>query len=159
MTGVDAGQESQKTTRDGGQSAAEVASESDMGASAVDEALAEFAALGLGEPALRALRDLGFGAPTPVQRQTIPPLLAGRDIIAQAPTGTGKTAAYDLPLVERLDAQAFVPQALIVTPTPTSRAMSASASAVSGVSSVGLSTTRLLVAIAGASLCDTMLSG
>ena len=77
----------------------------------------EFAALGLGPDALRAMADLGYGAPTPIQRQAIPLLLAGRDIIAQAPTGTGKTAAYGLPMIERLDGQLFAPQALIVTPT------------------------------------------
>ncbi|HEX9039379.1 MAG TPA: DEAD/DEAH box helicase [Ktedonobacterales bacterium] len=84
---------------------------------AAADALAEFAALGLGSKALSALTDLGFGAPTPIQRQTIPLLLAGQDIIAQAPTGTGKTAAYGLPIIERLDASVYVPQALIVTPT------------------------------------------
>lgn len=76
-----------------------------------------FAALGLGEASLHAIADLGFGEPTPVQTQTIPQLLAGRDIIAMAPTGTGKTAAYGLPIVERLDENTPTPQALIVVPT------------------------------------------
>ena len=62
-----------------------------------------FAALGLGSDALRAIRELGFGEPTPIQQQTIGELLAGRDVIGQAPTGTGKTAAFGLPIVERLD--------------------------------------------------------
>ncbi|MBF6592421.1 MAG: DEAD/DEAH box helicase, partial [Ktedonobacterales bacterium] len=76
-----------------------------------------FGALGLGPASLRAIADLGYGAPTPIQQQTIPLLLAGRDVIAQAPTGTGKTAAYGLPIVERLDESVLAPQALIVVPT------------------------------------------
>ena len=79
--------------------------------------VAGFAALGLSEAALRAIADLGYAAPTPVQEQVIPLLLAGRDVIAQAPTGTGKTAAYGLPIVERLDQDELRPQALIVVPT------------------------------------------
>ena len=62
-----------------------------------------FLALGLGEAALHAITDLGYITPTSIQEQTIPLLLAGQDVIAQAPTGTGKTAAYGLPIIERLD--------------------------------------------------------
>jgi ATP-dependent RNA helicase DeaD len=76
-----------------------------------------FAELGLGPEALRAIQDLGYGAPTPIQDQTITLLLAGHDVIAQAPTGTGKTAAYGLPIVERLEVAELRPQALIMTPT------------------------------------------
>ncbi|HKW20542.1 MAG TPA: DEAD/DEAH box helicase [Ktedonobacterales bacterium] len=76
-----------------------------------------FAALGLGDDALRAIRELGFGEPTPIQQQTIGELLAGRDVIGQAPTGTGKTAAFGLPIVERLDVNQLAPQALIIVPT------------------------------------------
>lgn len=76
-----------------------------------------FAALGLGADALRAIRELGFGEPTPIQLQTIGQLLAGRDVIGQAPTGTGKTAAFGLPIVERLDVNQLAPQALIIVPT------------------------------------------
>ena len=76
-----------------------------------------FAALGLGADALRAIRELGYGEPTPIQQQTIRELLAGRDVIAQAPTGTGKTAAFGLPIVERLDVNQLAPQALIIVPT------------------------------------------
>src|SRR5689334_6858868 len=79
--------------------------------------IAGFAALGLSEAALRAIADLGYAAPTPIQEQVIPLLLAGRDVIAQAPTGTGKTAAYGLPIIERLDQDELRPQALIVVPT------------------------------------------
>ncbi|HEX6797665.1 MAG TPA: DEAD/DEAH box helicase [Ktedonobacterales bacterium] len=76
-----------------------------------------FAALGLGEPVLRVVEELGFGPPTPIQRQAIPVLLSGRDVLAQAPTGSGKTAAFGLPIVERLEEGELAPQALIVAPT------------------------------------------
>src|SRR5688572_28091216 len=61
-----------------------------------------FDALGLDERLLATLADLGYEEPTPVQREAIPPLLAGRDLLAEAPTGTGKTAAFALPLLHRL---------------------------------------------------------
>jgi superfamily II DNA/RNA helicase len=61
-----------------------------------------FAALGLGEPLLRALAGLGYASPTPVQAQAIPAVLAGRDLMAAAQTGTGKTAGFALPLLQRL---------------------------------------------------------
>ena len=76
-----------------------------------------FAALGMGAQTLRAIAEMGFGEPTPVQKQAIPFLLQGRDVIAQAPTGTGKTAAFGLPIIERLDENELAPQALIVVPT------------------------------------------
>ena len=59
-----------------------------------------FSDLGLSEPTLRALDAMGFTAPTPVQAQTIPLMLDGHDIIAKAPTGTGKTCAFGIPLIE-----------------------------------------------------------
>ncbi|HEY7122991.1 MAG TPA: DEAD/DEAH box helicase [Ktedonobacterales bacterium] len=76
-----------------------------------------FLTLGLGETALQAVVDLGYTAPTPIQEQAIPLLLAGGDLIAQAPTGTGKTAAYGLPIVEQLNDREQRPQFLVVTPT------------------------------------------
>ena len=76
-----------------------------------------FATLGLGPESLRAVAEAGFEAPTPIQEQTIRHLLEGRDVIAQAPTGTGKTAAYALPIVERMDEDELRPQALVVAPT------------------------------------------
>jgi ATP-dependent RNA helicase DeaD len=76
-----------------------------------------FATLGLGEASLRAVEELGYVTPTPIQEQTIPALLQGRDVIAQAPTGTGKTAAYGFPIVEHLDEAELRPQALVVAPT------------------------------------------
>jgi ATP-dependent RNA helicase DeaD len=63
---------------------------------------AGFAALGLSEPILRSLTALGYEEPTPIQEVAIPPLLAGRDLLGQAATGTGKTAAFALPLLERI---------------------------------------------------------
>src|SRR3982751_4388017 len=88
------------------------------GADRVDgETRPPFAALGLGEAALRAVADLGYGEPTAVQLQAIPALLAGEDVGAEAPTGTGKTAAYGLPIVEHLVENESRPQALILAPT------------------------------------------
>ena len=66
-----------------------------------------FARLGLGPGALRAVASLGYETPTEVQERTIPILLESRDLIAQAPTGTGKTAAYGLPIVDRLSPERF----------------------------------------------------
>jgi len=76
-----------------------------------------FADLGLGEPMLQAIGELGYEEPTPIQARTIALLLAGADVIAQAQTGTGKTAAFALPIIEKLDAALRVPQALVMTPT------------------------------------------
>jgi ATP-dependent RNA helicase DeaD len=76
-----------------------------------------FEGLGLGEPLVRTLVDLGYEVPTPIQARTIPLLLAGRDVIGQAQTGTGKTAAFALPTLERLDPKRPRVQALVLTPT------------------------------------------
>src|SRR5471030_2403378 len=76
-----------------------------------------FEALGLSEFALAALRDVGYESPSPIQEQAIPPLLAGRDVIGQAQTGTGKTAAFGLPIVEYVDPALEEVQALVLTPT------------------------------------------
>lgn len=67
---------------------------------------AAFAALGITGPLLDALVELGYEEPTPIQRAAIPPLLAGRDVLGQAATGTGKTAAFALPLLHRLESDA-----------------------------------------------------
>jgi ATP-dependent RNA helicase DeaD len=82
-----------------------------------EPATAGFARLGLGPEAMEAIGRLGYEAPTAVQERTIPILLEGRDVVAQAPTGTGKTAAYGLPIVERLAERDHRPQALVVVPT------------------------------------------
>src|SRR4051812_30257974 len=79
--------------------------------------MATFAELGLSEPQLDGLRHLGYERPTPIQEQAIPALLQGRDVIGQAQTGTGKTAAFGLPLLEYVDIDNKEVQALVVTPT------------------------------------------
>src|SRR5919205_748896 len=79
--------------------------------------MATFAELGLSEPLLEALAHLGYDKPTPIQEQAIPELLAGRDVIGQAQTGTGKTAAFGLPLLEYVDPGSPEVQALVLTPT------------------------------------------
>lgn len=76
-----------------------------------------FDSLGLSDPRVRQLAKLGFTTPTPIQAQTIPPLLEGRDIIGQAQTGTGKTAAFALPILERISMESHAVQALILAPT------------------------------------------
>ncbi|MHB8490667.1 MAG: DEAD/DEAH box helicase [Solirubrobacteraceae bacterium] len=76
-----------------------------------------FADLGLSGDTLSALATVGYEAPSPIQEEAIPPLLAGRDVIGQAQTGTGKTAAFGLPLVEYVDRDLSEVQALILTPT------------------------------------------
>src|ERR687889_2842287 len=76
-----------------------------------------FAELGLSEQLLQALNDVGYQSPSPIQEQAIPPLLEGRDVIGQAQTGTGKTAAFGLPLLESVDPTDDEVQALVLTPT------------------------------------------
>ena len=76
-----------------------------------------FADLGLVEPLLRALSEVGYEAPTPIQAKTIPVLLEGRDLIGQAQTGTGKTAAFALPMLQQLDPKLSEVQALVLAPT------------------------------------------
>ena len=77
-----------------------------------------FDTLGLRPELLKTINDLGYEEPTPIQRQTIPHLLAGRDLLGQAATGTGKTAAFALPALQMIDTAAKVaPIALILVPT------------------------------------------
>jgi ATP-dependent RNA helicase RhlE len=81
-----------------------------------------FAALGLAEPLMRALSAASFTTPTPIQAQAIPPLVSGRDMIGLAQTGTGKTAAFALPMLQRLSQHnarpiARMPRALVLAPT------------------------------------------
>lgn len=76
-----------------------------------------FDQFGLSQTLVQAINDVGYEAPTPIQLETIPLLLAGRDVIGQAQTGTGKTAAFALPILERLDPRQNEVQALILTPT------------------------------------------
>ncbi|NTV13546.1 MAG: DEAD/DEAH box helicase [Desulfobulbaceae bacterium] len=80
-----------------------------------------FSALGLSAPLLRAIADQGYAAPTPIQAQVIPAILAGRDVLAAAPTGTGKSGAFLLPILQRLSGGARVQanhiRVLVLTPT------------------------------------------
>src|ERR1700712_591273 len=81
-----------------------------------------FASLGLCEPLLRAIQACKFEIPTPIQADSIPPLLANRDLLGVAQTGSGKTAAFTLPILQHLAAQQlrpapFVARALILAPT------------------------------------------
>nr|WP_202107022.1 DEAD/DEAH box helicase [Agromyces seonyuensis] len=79
-----------------------------------------FADLGLDDAVLRALQDVGYETPSAIQAATIPPLLAGRDVLGTAQTGTGKTAAFALPILSRLDLsgeRGRTPQALVLAPT------------------------------------------
>ena len=62
----------------------------------------EFAGLGLAEPLLRAIADAGYTTPTPIQAKAIPVVLTGRDLLAAAQTGTGETAGFTLPILQRL---------------------------------------------------------
>jgi ATP-dependent RNA helicase DeaD len=66
---------------------------------------------------LSALQDVGYEIPTPIQAQAIPPLLEGRDLLGHAPTGTGKTAAFALPLLARVDMKSTAVQVLVLAPT------------------------------------------
>ncbi len=77
----------------------------------------QFAALGLGPAIVAALDHLGYEQPSAIQEQSIPLLLAGRNLLGVAQTGTGKTAAFALPLLDKLDAAQQSPQVLILTPT------------------------------------------
>ncbi len=79
--------------------------------------LVDFADFGLANPVLKAVSDLGYESPSPIQVAAIPHILAGRDLVGQAQTGTGKTAAFALPLLSRIDIQKKQPHVLVLTPT------------------------------------------
>lgn len=76
-----------------------------------------FSDLGVSEEILRAVEDMGYTHPSPIQAQTIPMLLEGKDVIGQAQTGTGKTAAFAIPIIDQVDVTLYKPQALILCPT------------------------------------------
>ena len=78
---------------------------------------ASFRDLALSEPVLRALADVGYESPSPIQAATIPVLLSGADMLGQAQTGTGKTAAFALPALSRIDLSKHEPQVLVLVPT------------------------------------------
>src|SRR5262249_57501206 len=85
------------------------------------DAVNSFSALGLIEPITGALADEGYAAPPPIQTQTIPQVLSGHDVVGIAQTGTGKTAAFALPILQRLDAGPARPprscRVLVLSPT------------------------------------------
>ena len=78
---------------------------------------APFDSFGLSEATMRAIRNKGYEISTPVQAGCIPPMLAGKDVIAKAPTGTGKTMAFGIPIIERIDPDSEDVQAVILAPT------------------------------------------
>ncbi len=79
--------------------------------------ISHFKDLALPEPILMALEEIGYEAPSPIQIKAIPCLLAGHDLVGQAQTGTGKTAAFALPILARINTTLMKPQALVLTPT------------------------------------------
>ncbi len=81
------------------------------------ETTIRFSELDLAPAVLRAVEEVGYESPSPIQAESIPHLLAGRDLLGQAQTGTGKTAAFSLPLLSRLDLSRQSPQILVLTPT------------------------------------------
>ncbi len=82
-----------------------------------EESTVTFAELNLAPAIFKVIDEVGYEIPSPIQAQSIPPLLAGRDLLGQAQTGTGKTAAFSLPLLSRLDPKLRYPQILVLTPT------------------------------------------
>src|SRR5690349_8809013 len=82
-----------------------------------DTPLPTFADLNISTPVLKALKEVGYETPSPIQAATIPLLLANRDVLGQAQTGTGKTAAFALPILSRIDIKQAAPQALVLAPT------------------------------------------
>src|SRR5580698_5299916 len=76
-----------------------------------------FADLGLEPALLAALNDVGYESPSPIQEQAIPPLLEGLDVVGQAQTGSGKTAAFGLPMLQYVDPEEDDVQAIVLTPT------------------------------------------
>ena len=78
---------------------------------------ATFEQLNLAAPLLQAINEVGYEAPSPIQAAAIPPLLEGHDLVGQAQTGTGKTAAFALPLLSRIDLALKRPQILVLAPT------------------------------------------
>jgi ATP-dependent RNA helicase DeaD len=83
----------------------------------MSEQITDFASLGLPGPLMAAVSEVGYEKPSPIQAKAIPLLLAGTDLLGQAQTGTGKTAAFALPLLARIDASANYPQLLVLAPT------------------------------------------
>ena len=83
----------------------------------MEEKIIKFEDMQLSKKVLNAVRDMGFEEPSPIQAQTIPLALEGHDVIGQAQTGTGKTAAFGIPTIEQIDEKNKYIQALVLTPT------------------------------------------
>jgi ATP-dependent RNA helicase DeaD len=79
--------------------------------------MSNFSALGLSNSILKTLEKIGYETPSPIQEQCITHLLAGKDVIGQAQTGTGKTAAFSLPLLDNVDVKSKNVQVLVLAPT------------------------------------------
>ncbi|WJZ02324.1 DEAD/DEAH box helicase [Corynebacterium freiburgense] len=107
--------ESQETSQDGAVDAAEDIR--DANTSEDTGSTQGFENLGLPSEVLSAIQKVGFETPSPIQSQTIPVLMQGRDVVGLAQTGTGKTAAFALPILARIDAAVRAPQALVLAPT------------------------------------------
>ena len=76
-----------------------------------------FKELGIAPEILKAVEDMGFEEPSPIQKAAIPIAITGKDLIGQAQTGTGKTAAFGIPILERIDTSKPGPQAIVLSPT------------------------------------------
>ena len=76
-----------------------------------------FDSLGLSEPLMRAISKKGYEVSTPIQAGAIPPMMAWKDVTAKAPTGTGKTFAFGIPILEHIDPESEEIQAVILAPT------------------------------------------
>ena len=83
----------------------------------MEDTMIRFQDLGLSEAMLKALEKKGYGYPTTIQQEAIPPFMQWKDVIAKAPTGTGKTFAFGIPMIEHIDASQETVQALILAPT------------------------------------------
>src|SRR3982074_1498045 len=79
--------------------------------------MSTFKELGLAPDILAAIQDVGYEAPSPIEEEPMPPLLEGRDVIGQAQTGSGKTAAFGLPMLQHVDPGEHEVQGLVLTPT------------------------------------------
>lgn len=114
------GGEAQDASQETQQGTGAAATSEDTGAESPDSANENsqgFAALGLPDNVQEAVAKVGFTTPSPIQAETIPLLMEGRDVVGLAQTGTGKTAAFALPILARLDPKARHPQALVLAPT------------------------------------------
>src|SRR5947207_13291957 len=84
---------------------------------AIDDAVGGFVEFDIVPSVLRAVHDLGYTEPTPIQELVIPLMIEGRDVVGQSQTGTGKTAAFGIPIVSSIDPDVGAVQALILVPT------------------------------------------